>query len=428
MYKKVKDKLQLFFSLFLAAIVILALSIMIGVNLRPLPVTAQEPDTEPPFSGSIDEKDLAEFGLSIQDIQPLAGDYDLKVTKQANVTSVDSGDQVEFTISIQNVGSNEVQLTIFYDDYPPQMQNVSYDFGTTNVLSNGQAKPRWAIIDPIGVNETVVATVTGDLISGPDATVQNTAIVTGFNASGVDTQPSNNSSSVNVTINGSNPDTPTDNLVYLPIVHKNPQPEKILVYEETFNSGDPWVEFETSDCKAENTSNQYWVRLKDDNERCLPPADNDDEKPEQPYRTYGEFEVTAYQSEGPSDETDFGLFINGSGGDDYYYFTIRPNANNCSTGGNWRLVRRRDNDETTLRSGSCHSAIKRGTAREFANKLSIAHRSNRELSIFVNDTLLTTYTDSSSRHLTGEATGLFVFSEDDDVLVKFDNFRVYEFP
>ena len=67
-----------------------------------------------------------------------------------------------------------------------------------------------------------------------------------------------------------------------------------LAYHENFNSGDPWFEFNFNGCSTNNTNSQYWVDL-DNNKTCLPPAQNED-KPESPYRTYGEFEVEAVSS------------------------------------------------------------------------------------------------------------------------------------
>jgi hypothetical protein len=138
--------------------------------------------------------------------------------------------------------------------------------------------------------------------------------------------------------------------------------------------------------------------------------------------------VTAYHSEdlsggGDRSNAAYGLFINGQGGDNYYLFRIWPN-NGCATGGDWQLIRRRNGNNSTLRSDSCASAINRDGG---TNILKIAHRSDRTLSVYVNDTLLSSYPESSSNHLTGEATGVYVRSADEDVRIKFDDFKVYRF-
>ncbi len=410
MYQKIKAQIQIFFVLSLVTTALTVLFIAIGV--QPLTIAAQAPPQPPP----INEETLAAFGLSPASIQSSASSFDLEIVKKTNVITADSGDPVTFTISITNHGPGSAPLTFFYDDFPPEMQGVAYSFSTL-VISDGLAKPTWAFTNPIPDKGTIAITVTGILTSAPNVTVKNTAFVTAFHYIS-DTDSANNNSAVNIVINGYNP----SNLFYLPLIFKNPQPTIILTYHENFNSGDPWEEFDISACETENRNGQYWVRHKKENRTCLPPADND------AYRTYGEFEVTAYQSEGPSKETAFGLFINGAGGDYYYFFRIWPN-DSCSSGGDWQLVRRHDGDEKTILSDNCDPAIKRGGT----NTLMVAHTSGHQLTVYANGTQLDAIIDNTSKHLTGKATGIYVYSEDDDLddddaLIKFDNFKVYRYP
>lgn len=404
MYSKMKTKVQILALLLLAIIFLSAVFLLFPISTYPPPAAAQEPD--PPVS----LETLEAFGLTLPPIQAASGPFDLGVTKTAMPTSVDSGDQITYTIRITNSNLNPAEYVFFYDDIPAQMEDVAYQFSRP-AISNGLVIPTWLFTEPIGTEETVYITITGILTSAPDVTVVNTAIVTGFFV--VDEQDGgNNRATASVDIEGSSP----FQYLYLPIISKFPPPPTVLVYHEDFNSGEPWAEFDSNGCKTETRDGKFWVDVDRGDRTCLPPANDDS------YRTYGEFEVLAYHSEGLSNAA-YGIFINGQGGDNYYLFRIWPN-NGCSSGGDWELIRRRNGNNNTIRSGDCASAINRGGA---TNLLKIAHESNRTLSVYVNDTLLDTYPESSSNHLTGEATGVYVRSANEDVRIKFDDFKVYRF-
>ncbi|HEX9922250.1 MAG TPA: DUF11 domain-containing protein [Anaerolineae bacterium] len=426
-----KFKLKTVVGIVVIILTLSALIIVIGVDPYLLTSSAQGPPDAETNGLPLSKESLAAFGLSPDSIQAADLSYDVQVVKTANVSTVDSGDMITFSIAIKNNGPDTAQLVFFYDDYPTQMHDVTYVFSTA-VISDGLAKPKFAISD-IPNSGTVNVTITGKLSSAPNVTVKNTAIITPFVTSQQDSK-GNNSSAFNVNINGSNPGA-SDGRIFLPIMFKSPPPPPIvLAYSENFNSGDPWVEFgdDNDGCQAENRSSQYWVWLRDRGETCLPPADANDHKPETPFRTYGEFEVDAYQSEGPNRDTAFGLFINGAGGDNYYYFRIWPN-DSCGQGGDWQLVRRRGGNEQTLLQGACNPAIKRGTGSGSTNKLKIHHDASFMLSVYVNDVQLGSTFDTQGLHLTGIATGVYAYTNDGDIdqnnaaLIKFDNFTVYKF-
>lgn len=217
-------------------------------------------------------------------------------------------------------------------------------------------------------------------------------------------------------------DSSGDGRLYFPIVYKNPTPTPppiVLVYEENFNSGEPWIEFDSGGCDAYHSNAQYWVELTEDN-NCWPPADSDAN------RTEGEFQVDAYQSgdSGKRGNAAYGLFINGAGGDYNYLFRIWPN-NSCSSGGDWELLRTSGGNTSTVAQGDCNTAIKRGFGSDYTNTLKITHNSN-VISVYVNGTLLRSYTDSAP--LTGTATGIYLKSTDTPILIKYDNFKVYRYP
>ncbi len=418
MSQRIKAQIQIVFVLLLVTTALTILFIAIGA--QPLTIAAQGPPHPPP----INEEKLAAFGLSPASIQASASSFDLEIAKKTNVTTVDSGDSVIFTISITNHGPDSVPFTFFYDDFPPEMQDVAYSF-STSVISDSLAKPTWAFTNPIPNDGTIAITITGVLTSAPDITVTNTAFVTAFNYI-YDDDPTNNNSTVNIGINGHNPTTP----IYFPLIFKNPLPTIILAYHQNFSSSGAWYEIDQDECEAESTNGRYRVRLKEEDETCLPPADKNELKPETAFRTYGEFEVTAYQNNGSKRETAFGLFINGAGGNKYYFFRIWPN-DNCSSGGDWQLVRRHNGDEKTILSENCDPAIKRGTGMSNANTLRVVHTSGHQLTVYANGTKLSSIIDNTSKHLTGKTTGVYVYLEDKDdgdAIIKFDDFKVYRYP
>jgi hypothetical protein len=131
--------------------------------------------------------------------------------------------------------------------------------------------------------------------------------------------------------------------------------------------------------------------------------------------------VKAYHS-GDLSNAAYGIFINGEGGNNYYLFRIWPN-DDCSTGGDWQLIRREDGKNNTIRRGYCEPAIKQGGN---LNILKIGHKSNGTLTLYVNNEEIGSYVDSNDLD-DGKATGVYVRSDDEDVRIKFDDFKVYKF-
>ena len=378
---------------------------------KPRIVAAQEPIL------LLGEETLAAFEPWLPSIQPAdTARFDLTISKRANVSSVTSGGRITFTVMITNSGPDPAGYIFFYDDYPAQMRDVGYLFNTT-AISDGQAKPTWLLPNPIPAGNRVTITVTGVLTSGPDITVANTAVVTPFISGEI--TPTNNSAQAQVGIIGHSP----VKSIFLPVLFKAPPPPPLsLVYHEDFSSSSAWYEFSQNGCVTDNRDGRYWVDLSSSNRECLPPAKNDS-KPERPYRTYGEFEVSAYHSEDIGSNAAYGIFINGQGGDNFYLFMIWPN-NGCNSGGDWQLIRNRSGSRTTLRSGACDPAINRGGA---TNVLRIGHKNDLTLTVYANGVLLSTFVESSASHLTGEANGVYVRSADRTVRMKFDDFKVYRY-
>ena len=419
MQNKYKYPVKLILGL-VTAHLILFFALLLGGPWHAALVSAQEPsgDSGPPV---VDQAALTALGLSAAEVQSaLATVADLQIIKTTGTTSVNSGSTVAYTIRITNTHATESAVVFFYDNYPSQLQNVTFAFtrpATETTIFNNP-KPTWVLQDPLPANEVVQITVSGKLVSASNATVVNTA-------SAIDLFGASKSNSVSVNIVGSGPAPGGSGLIFLPFVLK-PEPV-VLAYSEQFNSGNPWAEFDSNGCRTDHQTGQYWVDVDLSNRDCLPPAKNEN-KPESPYRTYGEFEMAAYISgEDQNEDNYYGLFINGSGGDDYYVFRIQPNEDGCSSGGDWELRRRKDDSESTIANGSCHPSIKRGYGSGATNILKIAHTNDRKLSMYINNTLVGSVTEpNSSSHLTGTGTGLFVRSGSKDALVKVDYFNVYK--
>jgi uncharacterized repeat protein (TIGR01451 family) len=423
MPQNIKSSLKVSLALTLAIAGVLSV-VLTGRYLSPQPAAAQEPTSTETPALPLDPETLAALGLSAQDIQA-AGvfSYDLEIAKTAAFTSVAAGSPMTYTIVITNRGPDTILGFSFKDYLPAEMQNAKFFFSTSTVMSSGETIPLWIIFQTLNPNDTSIITVTGILTSPYSKAVSNRADVIPF-AQGEITS-TNNSSQVSVNVGG----VSSLYFIHLPLIRKDPIPEKILAYFEDFYSSNTWPEYTYNGCTTDktNTNYQYWVTLQGGYSACLPAAP-DDNKPEKPHRAYGEFEVTAYDSGEQQDaDNEYGLFINGAGGDEYYFFAIQPNKSGCSNGGAWRLRHViKNNTDVTLASGTCHTAIVRGYGSTYTNTLKI-RRKDTSLSVYVNNTAVTTVTDTlpSQYNIT---TGLYVDSDDKQVKIKFDNFTVYKFP
>ena len=431
---KIKTNVQILLVLILTATLLILLSVVMGGSLQQI-AAAQEPATATPAPVILNEQTRAIFDQVIGSVQVAAGtSYNLQVSKIANPTSLSSGNPVTFTVTIRNNDSQPAWWICFQDDLPAQLQNVKYQFNTTHIISDNLTVPTWLFTDPINPGQSVVVTITGKLVSARLLdTATNIARAFAYTApEDVDT----GQASVSIS-NASGVAGP----IYLPIIRRDPTPTPtptppvILAYEENFDDDTPddndWLTFSYQGCTTTVESGRYKVTVdkNSDNRECLPPARNVS-KPEKPFRTYGEFETAGYHSEGQSDAA-LGIFINGEGGSDYYLFKIYPNDDQCSSsqGGSWRLIRRQDNDETTLLSENCNPIIKRGYNSSSQNILKIRHTTNRTLSVYVNGQLLGSYQEQdSNKHLTGTATGIYIRRENVTVVMKFDYFKVYKLP
>lgn len=433
MHPQMKNNVQIFLVLLLAGAILVGLSVLTSGQMG-LPVaSAQEPVVTPAPMRLSDEA-YEFFRQQVDgDLHAAALSYNLEIIKAANQSQVVSGQIGSFKVSITNYSVDNARYILFQDEIPPEMSNVTYSFSskyytppvTTKYTEDGVTT--W-LIDTIYTGDTIEVTVSGRFnTSFRFKSALNVAKIVPMLAVGDPTQLKAAQASTSV----NNP-AGTGGILYLPLIRRDPTPtptptpQIVLVHHEDFTDSNAWQEFDVNGCKAENTAGQYWVRLDEDsdNRDCLPAARNRD-KPESPYRTYGEFEVSAYHSEFQNNAS-YGLFINGRGAGEYYLYRIWPN-NGCSSGGDWQLIRRFDDDETTLISGSCNPNIKKGIGSGATNILRIRHSSDHRLTVYANGQQLGTYVDTI-RHLTRTGVGLYARRDNRETLIKFDDYKVYRIP
>jgi hypothetical protein len=147
MRQTIKANVQILVILFVATMLLICISIVIGSGVQPQIAAAQQPLPSPSLARSaFTEEKLAAFGLSLSDIEAAAGPHDLRVTVSASPGSVPSGGSATFTISITNLStSNTAQYILFSQSLPGAMTGGTPNFGSLNVISNGLNPPTWLI-------------------------------------------------------------------------------------------------------------------------------------------------------------------------------------------------------------------------------------------------------------------------------------------
>ncbi len=202
--------------------------------------------------------------------------------------------------------------------------------------------------------------------------------------------------------------------IYLPIIRRT-----TLIYSDNFSDDKSgWPKGTDSNCESLYESGRYRLNV-DNDEECFRFA------PAAAERTYGEFEVLAYQSGEFMNNSLLGIYMNGQGGNNFYLFRISPN-NSCSSGGNWEFIRNKNGTRTTLRSGSCNLNIKRGYGAGSANILKVRHMSNHQITLYINGVQIDTFTEVVNLELTGQGTGVYGRAvSNQDAVMKYDDFKVY---
>ncbi len=408
MLHKIKTEIQIFFVLIMITVFIMLLTVTGGHEAQLTTAAAQGPIRNTPPPAFMGEDSLAAFGLSRDEIQVSGQTFDLEVDIAASSIKATSGQTIQVNVSIKNLGPNPASYILFFNNYPAQMSNVTYQFGGTQAISDGLAKPTWLLPGPFNSGATVSVTVSGRVDATCNIVVPNVAQVSTF-INGADSNSTNDVDSVDLDITGTGNCTSTS--VYFPFVRRDPTPTPlpIVFFDDFSNDKSGWPEVEDGDCDSEYRNNEYRVDVRK-NEACFRPAPGGAE------RQFGEFQVAARRS-GGDDEYGYGIYINGKGGDNYYLFRIWPN-DECR----WEFRKRQPGSNTILSQGGCDPAINRGSA---TNVLKIRHTGNGELSVFVNNSILITVIDNSQ--LTGEGTGIYAEADDDTALTsQFDNFTVFQ--
>jgi photosystem II stability/assembly factor-like uncharacterized protein len=200
-----------------------------------------------------------------------------------------------------------------------------------------------------------------------------------------------------------------------------PQPTPLVLYDHNFSNGaGDWLRGSTrgedgGDCDSRHSNNRYILDIDFDSRyRCIRPA------PERANYRYGTFETEAERTSG-SNRVDYGLYINGSGGGEYYLFIVSPN-NPCG----WTFVKRQDGRDDDKRYGGCDN-ISSGT-----NRLRIQHLregNNDRFTFFINGQEVGNYREPHNSTLNGEGTGVYAEARDDgDAEIRYSYFTVLSPP
>ncbi len=407
MEQKNKTQVQIFIVLILS-VAGLALLALILESVGPAAVvSAQDSVTYKPCISAVDASSLAAMGLTEEEVQAAAANYDLEIDINPSTwPSLSGASTVQYQVLIKNLSAISASYVLFCDDVPDYMNVLRYEFDNTEVISDGLASPTW-LIPTIPATGTEIITVTTWVDSSCDRTLRYVAYASPFDAN-ADYLTLNNVDYLDVTFSGLGACSYT---LYLPQVRKDPTPTPIpILYSDDFSNDDSgWPEIAASDCETEYSGGWYVVRV-DADDSCFAFAPNEAEY------TYAEFEVEA-QRIGGHDKYAYGIYFNGEGGGEYYLFRIWPD-DDCG----WQLRRREDDIGDIKIQGGCVSAIKRGD--NDINVLRAIHTSDGKISVYVNDVWLGTYIDTNQ--LTGNGTGVYVHADDtQDIDVRFDDFTVY---
>ena len=132
-----RKKVQMLAAMMLATAILAPLLLSLGSNLLPVTAEAQEPEPQlNPLLGSFSPDTLAAFGLTSTIDVAADVQFDLEVNKSANHSSINSGGQIIFTITITNRGPDKALGTLFQDKVPAEMTNVNFSFNTDAVSNS----------------------------------------------------------------------------------------------------------------------------------------------------------------------------------------------------------------------------------------------------------------------------------------------------
>jgi uncharacterized repeat protein (TIGR01451 family) len=207
--------------------------------------------------------DLNPANNTATDTTPISNNpqADLQITKTNNVSSVQPGSVVTYTITVTNAGPNAVTGAAFTDNVPATMTGVSYTTavsgGATATPSNGSGNSISGTLN-VPVGGMVVYTVTGTLDPNATGTLTNFASIlpptnivdpnTGNNTA-VDSDPivpvadlSLNKSYTYTDLDGSGTLTPGDQIDFaITVTNKGPNPAYNVTVQDLLPNGYQYV-------------------------------------------------------------------------------------------------------------------------------------------------------------------------------------------
>lgn len=147
---------------------------------------------------------IAFLGVTGPQTQDFANDLpptDLAITKSDGALTAVPGEDIRYTITVENLGPSDVIGAVIDDVFPPELSNVSYSSVATGSAS-GNTDGVGDITDLVNlpVDSTIVYTVDATIASGATGTLSNTATVTPPSTV-TDTNLANNTSTDDNTLN-----------------------------------------------------------------------------------------------------------------------------------------------------------------------------------------------------------------------------------
>ncbi len=210
--------------------------------------------------------------------------------------------------------------------------------------------------------------------------------------------------------------TPLPTATPKPTSTPKPPPGDVL-YSEDFNGSGPtstgWQPYDEYGAKSWWESNEYKVEAHNNNS-FIPQFRWADREAE--YRD-AKFDVQARRSTG-SNNFAYGIYVNGSGGSEYYLFSLSFRNGSCDT---WDLIRRKDNRNQVMANGPCY--VSQGNKTVLRVRVERRSSSRADLTVYIDGHRQTKVEDRD--WLRGKGTGVMAQSQDSNwVRISFDDFYV----
>ena len=127
-------------------------------------------------SGTVETDDTNNLATDTNQIGDVV---DLQITKDNGETTVVPGEQVTYSIVVTNAGPSDVVGAVITDNFPSELENVTFTSSVTGVVSGNSSSGNGNISDTVDMESgsTITYLATGTIASSATGTVSNTANV-----------------------------------------------------------------------------------------------------------------------------------------------------------------------------------------------------------------------------------------------------------